>query len=481
MTHLRRRASLSKITIIPQTSLGDDDGSLFSPFYISPCSKVSNDALAKEVPLECLKTSYECPLEKTAVAETAGSSEDVFQPREVEITFDYEMYYDTSSNVEETLSTLQGSYLRHTAYETGLLGCSVTAEFRNNNKRDLQTSEGSLLGVKSKPGDQLDPNNSGCIVPVQAAVTKGAECVPVRGGMTLVVDPEISEEEEENIKRGMLKILREGMLENVYVNSDIRKVSFIGTRLVGVSEPPTIPDEASNPTGISALAIGLICAGSVIAVLLAALLVRRRRKRAEDENMMRDMIFVDATVEAKEIAAQESIEFDRESRGSLADKDELEIQQDPIIEARPVTRPDESKEDLNDPSKTVEGNRSIQNTAEDVPISSSEPTFFPMNQDFLPDDKGFPVGNSAELDEYESYDVDSVDSSLASLAATNSTSSSVPYASLGNESNDAERPHDGEPEEAIDRLNAISETEPTVSEDDDDQSRSSIPAVRQIV
>lgn len=267
----------------------------------------------------------------------------------------------------------------------------------------------------------------------------------------------------------MLKIVRQGMVENIYVNSDIRKVSFIGTRLDTVVSTGAPTMSSDKPTGISAVAIGLICAGSVIAVLLAALVVRRRRKKAEDENMMKDMIFVDATVEAKEIAAQESVnfdresdDFDRESPGSLAEKDELEFKQDPIIEARAVT-----KEDSYDPL-------SSQITTEDIPIS-------PFGQDFSPDDQDYRDSDPTDLDEYERYDVDSVDSSLASLAATDSTASSVPYESLANESNDPEHPPGGEPEEAIDRLNAISETEPTISEDDDDESRSSEPNVREIV
>lgn len=292
--------------------------------------------------------------------------------------------------------------------------------------------------------------------------------------MTLVVDPDITDEEEENIKKDMLKTLRQGMVENVYVSRDVRKVSFIGTRLSveGGGSPDGVARgaENSNAGGISAVSIGVICACSLLALILLAMFVRRRQKRARNENMMRDMIFVDATVEAKEIAAAEADyeKSDRESRGSLADQDELESQPDPIIEARPVDRANENKEDTSQMG-FIEDMKTRSNDSDDMIPNPSSDSTFPAANDSSANHEDIPAGNSDELYEYENYDADSVDSSLASLAASNSTSSSVPsvpYASLADDSNGAP------PEE--DRLNAISENDEAVSE-------SSVPNTRPIV
>ena len=73
----------------------------------------------------------------------------------------------------------------------------------------------------------------------------GAVCKPMKGRFSASVNADVSQDSmaEASIKSGLLRLLRLGMNEDLYVLNDVRKVSFIGDRTSFVP-PPTV--QAAN-------------------------------------------------------------------------------------------------------------------------------------------------------------------------------------------------------------------------------------------
>mmetsp|Transcript_28511 Transcript_28511/g.43105 ORF Transcript_28511/g.43105 Transcript_28511/m.43105 type:complete len:474 (-) Transcript_28511:40-1461(-) len=343
---VRRRPTVRALTDSADDEEGSGSVALFTnKIFVTPClGKISNDPFddnattIRDAP-ECEEiTSYICPMEEDNEDSTDGEGEVTVmenEPREVVVPFDFEVVYDARVNLEETLGSLESLYLRQLAYFTGLLSCSspvisTTARYHGkyrSRSRLLQqftdSEKNLLIGIKGEPSDEVDPNYS-CMVPLQSSLKDGSECAAVNGGLTVLVNPSATSEEEDGIKAGMLEAIREGMIGDVYVGRGIRKVSFIGTRLQfdddellspapssdsivgGARGSPNNDDPASN--GISPWAIGFIVTGTVLVVIFAALLAYRKRRNNRHSNMIEDAIFVDATVQANEISADPIIE-----------------------------------------------------------------------------------------------------------------------------------------------------------------------------
>jgi len=501
---------------------GDETDELFSSIFISPCTKkISNDPFEDADPLEdispCNRTSYECPREMIQVSPTTGEE---IEPLELVIDFDFEIHYDEDVDLVETVNDLEGAYLQHLAALTGLLNCdSVSAEVRNKGNRKLQSlftqaEEDALIAIKSDPADTPDPIYSECIVPVQSSITTRTNCAPIKGGITLIVEPNLPDETVDGINRGLLKTMREAMINDVYVTRDIRKVSFIGTRLEipGAQKPPTTVDKDKNlqPSSMTGIWIGFICVGIgllVVTVLAIGLFMRRRRNREEErEEMLRDVIFYDATVESKDLAALQpnnnnnmdnndgADNNDGSTTRSLAGIDEL----DELVQQSETTNDIENLNALTNEGvvsseiPTASGEAELVesenlNVGDDIHYSPSTEPLLPSGGtsddpepviDDLDDRSDIEsIDGSIEEEEDDRSDIDSIDSDSAAVPplASNSTDSipSVPYAPLSSESQEETtgksnvNDDDDEPEVILDRLNIISEIdeENMVSED----------------
>jgi len=497
------RDRLDRIVYIPENETDE----LFGTIYISPCQKkISNDPFEDADPLEdlspCNRTSYECPKETTEISEITDGKIVLTKPLELVINFDFEMHYDEDADLDETMNDLEGSYLQHLAALTGMLNCEITsAEVRNSGNRRLKAflteeEQDALIGITSDPEDTPDPLNSECIVPVQSSVMTGTNCAPVNGAITLVVEPDLSAEAADGINRGILKTVRQGMLNDVYTSRDIRKVSFIGTRLEtinGAQGAPTIRATGnSNAPRLTSIGIGFIIAGAVVAVLLIALLVRRKRGRTQErEEMMRDVIFYDATVEAKEIAASQPSDRDDDAddndstTGSVMGTNELALQPDPIVEAEKLSLP---AGDSAGSSEIPTGSEPVQiadyNVGSPIKYSPSREPLLPggtsdpdvviddLDDDDRSDIESIDGIDGGSLEDDDRSDIDSIDSesetaSFTSIPSASNSAGLIPYVPLASESNEEpEGSNEPEPEVTIDRLNIISETDENMLSED---------------
>eukprot|EP00545_Synedropsis_sp_CCMP1620_P005201 CAMPEP_0119008856 /NCGR_PEP_ID=MMETSP1176-20130426/3987_1 /TAXON_ID=265551 /ORGANISM="Synedropsis recta cf, Strain CCMP1620" /LENGTH=457 /DNA_ID=CAMNT_0006961265 /DNA_START=131 /DNA_END=1504 /DNA_ORIENTATION=- len=340
---LRRRAKLEPLSVDSERDL--QDGDPFSTLFISPCQiKVSNDPF-DEVPFEdiipCNLKEYECP--RNDISSTSRT--------ELVISYDFEIHYASGVDLDATLDALEGAQLQHAASLAGLLDCGATAISRGGGARALQASsslltddeKNALIAISSDPADVKDPQYTECIVPVQSTVTAGTTCVPVKGSITATVDSSASGPVQDGILRGMMRVARVGMTEDVYVSGNIRKVSFIGSRAdtggggfeadsARAAEPQ--PDDGGGQ--LSGVGIAFIVIGSVLFVSLIAMFTVRRKRR---KDMERSMEFHDATVEAKELESSQIAIASQDNSirqagamegadipGSLAHADELALQ-----------------------------------------------------------------------------------------------------------------------------------------------------------
>ena len=183
-------------------------------------------------------------------------------------------------------------------------------------------------------------------MPVHTDVSYGTTCVPIKGSITATVDSSASGVVEDGILRGMLRVVRQGMIDDIYVSGNIKKVSFIGSRSDEYNSfaPDSFREAEVEPVAsVSGIGIAFICIGSVLLLALIALFAIKRRRREAEE---RDMIFHDATIGAREfdeggdedeyhqrgpiVKKRKGLEG-ADVPGSLANRDELALKPNPSV------------------------------------------------------------------------------------------------------------------------------------------------------
>mmetsp|Transcript_5486 Transcript_5486/g.8640 ORF Transcript_5486/g.8640 Transcript_5486/m.8640 type:complete len:693 (+) Transcript_5486:178-2256(+) len=343
-------------------------------------------------------TSYICPITSTAtvVEEENGTTETTttaLEPREVIIPFDYEMVLDEAANVQETLQSLEHVYLQQMADTAGVLDCaSATARnglFRNRWLQQ-QNDQNLVVGITGEPADQPDSDNVSCVVPVPSSAKEGSQCVPMNGGVTVLVHPDATASQEEQIQSDMLDVVRQGMLNDDFLaNGAIKKVSFIGTRL-------TVDDNAGgvrgttntappSDDGLPSWAIGLfIAAGVMVLAAIVVFFAVRHKRRRQHASLVEDAIFVDATI------------------GNSNQYNE-ELQADPIFEADPVLGG--GAQSSASPPRSSSSKRAAAAAAMQTNTSTASDDDDDEEEDGNSSTEGVLVGNRvAEMDEYESFE-----------------------------------------------------------------------------
>lgn len=184
-------------------------------------------------------------------------------------------------------------------------------------------------------------------MPVESSASAGSTCVPIKGFITATVNSSATATVQDSILRGLLKVVRQGMQDDVYVSGNIQKVSFIGSRTDTsngfATDNVKAADANTSKPGLSGIGIAFLCVGTILFVALIALFIRKRYRRKAEE---RDMIFHDATLGAQKRALDQGEQGDEEyhSRlpaleqgiegadipGSLANKDALALKPDPL-------------------------------------------------------------------------------------------------------------------------------------------------------
>lgn len=394
--HLERRGQLAPLAETTERDLQTDP---FSTLYVSPCQiQVSNDPFDEPLDvldlIPCNLKQYGCP------GRQDGPTIDI------PVEYDFEIHYDTSADFDTTMKALEGASLQHAANLAGLLDCNPTetaVERQNGNNlrrlnrylQSLLTDEekAALIGISSDPEDTADPDISEwmadyygrvlsflccamrnshylpsppaeCIVPVQSGVLEGTACTPIKGRITATIDGDASGPTTAGIVSGLLRTVRQGMIDDVYVTGNIKKVSFIGERAESNNAfggPDSVRDvnvTSENDPGLSSIGIAFVAVGAALLVALIALLVARRQRRRSEE---RNMIFHDATVQAKELEAEEEDRLaaavavgglvaaqgndpnaveGADVVGSLANRDELALQPNPAASSSGMTTGD---------------------------------------------------------------------------------------------------------------------------------------------
>jgi hypothetical protein len=157
----------------------------------------------------------------------------------------------------------------------------------------------------------------------------------MKGSLSASVNADVSKDSmaEASIKSGLLRLLRLGMNEDLYVVNDVRKVSFIGDR-TSYNPPPPVTS-ASAPASNRSLGnapLAIIIVAALVVFLIAGFLIGRNRKRKRDEH-------------SRGVMLDESYALDEEDgkspndgfrgvtgvEGSLAATDELALQPQHLV------------------------------------------------------------------------------------------------------------------------------------------------------
>jgi len=348
MPSLRRRGLL--LPILPWRELSDNETDPFSVLYISSCQeRVSNDPLSPSYVYKttgpCNITSFDCFKERGLTYNTTnatGIAKNTTGVSALVVSFQYELWTQVGADFNQTLRALEGSILEHLASFTGLDTCatqsvvsSINRQSSNRRLQSLTSNElGYFVGVGSAPADMIDEKFDTCIVPVQSSSISDSGCEPMIGAITAFITADLIKEPvlEENLRNGILQVIKQGMIDDVYASGSVSKVSFIGTRADDGGASSTsdrnvaFNTDSGEDAGVTSIGIAFIAVGSILVLSLLSIFITRRRRRKE--TFQKDLVFVDATIAPRELAADGNCYIYCEGAivpGSLAAVDSLAL------------------------------------------------------------------------------------------------------------------------------------------------------------
>ena len=154
--------------------------------------------------------------------------------------------------------------------------------------------------------------------------------------MTATIDANTTATIQSSIERSILRVVRDGMQDDVYVSGNVTKVSFVGFRTRDVTTPSSssiqAEQQSKSSTALSGLNIALICVALLVLFLVLALFVTQRRRKRE---MQSDMMLDDSTfaqnggcfVHTRALPSMLYANIEgADIVGSLANKDELALE-----------------------------------------------------------------------------------------------------------------------------------------------------------
>jgi hypothetical protein len=392
-TPLLRRSELAPLDVSRELQEEGRASDLFTLVKISPCQTfVSNDPTAEEdvERTPCNITSFEC-IETDDTSTTTGNGGSSNGPSRVTVEFDYELWTTNPNNLNQTIVQLESSMLQHLAKVFNLLDCPFVSAGRNSGggrQRHLQVFGDELaelfVGVDSTPLDEPDDEHDECIVPVMESDKVGAVCRPMKGRFSASVNADVSQDSmaEASIKSGLLRLLRLGMNEDLYVLNDVRKVSFIGDRTSFVP-PPTV-QAASQSTGrsIGSAALAFIILAVLFVFLVAGFLVGRNMKKRKQEQHDMGVVLDESYALDEEEAASPFYNkgfggevdgpYGADVQGSLASTDELALQPQPLVVAVLAKSGEESKRGEDSKSEENSEEAGEKNTSDGPIVKPSD-------------------------------------------------------------------------------------------------------------
>ena len=168
-----------------------------------------------------------------------------------------------------------------------------------------------------------------CIVPVDPTTVANTICQPIVGSMTAEVATNLgmNPSTEEALRDGVLQVVKTGCDDDIYVSGNIRKVSFVGTRVANPTTDPNAAglsndDEGGDDGGgsLGTLGVAFLSVGGVLLCLLLLLLFVRRRREDEEE---RGVLFVEAEEpEVREIVPGQETDDDIYTSGPTPTSDD---------------------------------------------------------------------------------------------------------------------------------------------------------------
>jgi hypothetical protein len=130
-----------------------------------------------------------------------------------------------------------------------------------------------------------------CVIPVSLSSSESLKCEPVKGVVTayLVNDPEWDDEDITDIRSGILKMIRHGMSNDLYVAGNVKQTEFIGQRLDGGDGKSSRSITNSSNNDKSGGTIGIIFIILAVCLVVLFFVARRRKKNhvsAEDTDAL---------------------------------------------------------------------------------------------------------------------------------------------------------------------------------------------------
>ena len=173
-----------------------------------------------------------------------------------------------------------------------------------------------------------------CIVPVQTSDQLNATCQPMTGYFTAFVNADLAADStaEASIRSGLLRLLRLGMQENLYLNGDVRKVSFIGDRTNFV--PPPVQNQSSDSSSakMSVVALTFTVLAAFFVFLIGGFLIRKAVRERKKEQVKGMVLEEDLHLDVEEasynigFAGDTNQKNESHMEGSLASSDELALE-----------------------------------------------------------------------------------------------------------------------------------------------------------
>jgi hypothetical protein len=313
--------------------------------YETPDCRVSSNDPPADGGLSVTPTSLQiCNITQYTCASSSSSSSSIaVDTLTIQVPFAYELYYRSDSFADlqhYILPHLEESMLLHLAEKLGIAQCRQRLQRRQrqlNRRRRHLASEGSILrnvqatpststlfvGASIEPRDQVNDDCDQCRTNYTIAQDNGFKynCVPMRGEMTVFVQPQSNNKlaEEQAIRDTVSLYIQEAMQEDVLVATGyIPKVVYTDEDALcigGSGGAATAVDVVSSNGGgaiahWSRLKIGLV-AGLASFVLLLLLLLccccclccgarrRRRNRQRANADSASDSVGANGTVQPR--------------------------------------------------------------------------------------------------------------------------------------------------------------------------------------
>ena len=200
----------------------------------------------------------------------------------IDLSFDYEVHSDLDVPVSQALQDIKQSILSDMAER---LGCTESPQ------RQLQVSNGNVVGLLGSRSDMPDPDAAGCLVEVDAL--EPTACTPIKGEIKVFAESGSTETDLANMSEYLKDTIKNNMDAGNYESRTVKRVTWIGDRELYLEElnpsGPVVIQNEPEDSGVNWMKIAMYSLAGVCAFLLCLLCMiipsTRRKSATHDEEL----------------------------------------------------------------------------------------------------------------------------------------------------------------------------------------------------